>query len=98
MGIMIAALGRTEAQVSGLTTLLTLTLSALGGCLMPTFIMPEFLQEVSQFTPHFWAMQGFQDVLVRGYGLTGILPEAGVLLGFATAFFLIGVRRFRFDQ
>jgi ABC-2 type transport system permease protein len=97
MGIMIAALGKTDTQIGGLTSLLTLTLSALGGCLMPTFIMPSFLQTVSQFTPHAWAMQGFQDVLVRGYGLTGILPEAGALLGFAAVFFLIGVWRFRFD-
>jgi ABC-2 type transport system permease protein len=97
LGIMIAALGKTDAQSSGLTALLTLTLSALGGCLMPTFIMPSFLQTLSQFTPHAWAMQGFQDVLVRGYGLAGILPEAGVLLGFAAVFFLIGVWRFKFD-
>jgi ABC-2 type transport system permease protein len=97
MGIMIAALGKTDTQIGGLTSLLTLTLSALGGCLMPTFIMPSFLQTVSQFTPHAWAMQGFQDVLVRGYGLAGILPEAGALLGFAAVFFLIGVWRFRFD-
>ena len=97
LGIMIAALSRTDAQGSGLTALLTLTLSALGGCLMPTFIMPSFLQTLSQFTPHAWAMKGFQDVLIRGYGLAGILPEAGILLGFAAVFFLIGVWRFRFD-
>jgi ABC-2 type transport system permease protein len=97
LGIMIAALGKTDTQVGGLSSLLTLTLSALGGCLMPTFIMPDFLQTISRFTPHAWAMQGFQDVLVRGYGLAGILPEAGVLIGFAGVFFSIGVWRFRFD-
>jgi ABC-2 type transport system permease protein len=97
LGIMIAALGKTDTQIGGLTSLLTLTMSALGGCLMPTFIMPSFLQTLSRFIPHAWAMQGFQDVLVRGYGLAGILPEAGILLGFAAVFFLIGVWRFRFD-
>ena len=97
LGIMIAALGKTDTQIGGLTSLLTLTMSALGGCLMPTFIMPDFLQKLSRFIPHTWAMQGFQDVLVRGYGLVEILPEAGILLGFALAFFLIGVWRFRFD-
>ena len=97
LGIMVAALGRTDTQVGGITSLLTLTMSALGGCLMPASIMPSFLQTLSRFTPHAWAMQGFQDVLVRGYGLVGILPEAGALLGFATIFFLIGVWRFRFD-
>ena len=97
LGIMIAALGKTDTQIGGLTSLLTLTMSALGGCLMPTYIMSSFLQTLSRFIPHAWAMQGFQDVLVRGYGLAGILPEAGILLGFAGVFFLIGVWRFRFD-
>jgi len=97
LGIMIAALGKTDAQTSGLTMLLTLTLSAVGGCMVPTYIMPGFLETLSRFTPHAWAMAGFQDVLVRGYALAGILPEAGVLLGFAGVFFLIGVWRFRFD-
>jgi ABC-2 type transport system permease protein len=97
LGIMVAALGKTDTQVGGLSSLLTLTLSALGGCLMPTFIMPEFLQKLSRFIPHAWAMQGFQDVLVRGYGVSGILPEAGVLMAFAAAFFLIGVWRFKFE-
>jgi ABC-2 type transport system permease protein len=97
LGVMIAALGKTDTQIGGLTSLLTLTMSALGGCLMPTSIMPDFLQTLSRFIPHAWAMQGFQDVLVRGAGLAGILPEAGILLGFAAVFFLIGVWRFRFD-
>jgi ABC-2 type transport system permease protein len=97
LGIMVAALGKTDTQVGGITSLMTLTMSALGGCLMPASIMPDFLQTLSRFTPHAWAMQGFQDVLVRGYTLAGILPETGVLLGFAAAFFLIGVWRFRFD-
>jgi ABC-2 type transport system permease protein len=97
LGIMVAALAKTDAQIGGLTSLLTLTMSAVGGCLMPTYIMPGFLQTLSRFTPHNWAMQGFQDVLVRGYGLAGILPEAGALLGFAGVFFLIGVWWFHFD-
>jgi ABC-2 type transport system permease protein len=97
LGIMVAALGKTDTQVMGLTSLLTLTMSALGGCLMPTFIMPDFLQKISRAIPHAWAMQAFQDVLVRGYGVSGILPESLILLAFAAVFFAIGVWRFRFD-
>jgi len=33
----------------------------------------------------------------RGGGLVNILPEAGVLLGFAVVFFTIGVMRFRYE-
>jgi ABC-2 type transport system permease protein len=97
LGILVAALGRSDTQIGGLASLLTLTMSALGGCMVPSFVMPDFMQALSRLTPHGWAMQGFQDVLVRGYDLAGIVPETGVLLGFAAAFFLIGVWRFRFD-
>jgi ABC-2 type transport system permease protein len=97
LGVLVATFGKTEAQIDGLATLLTLSMSALGGCLIPSFVMPEFMQSLARFVPHYWAMQGFQDVLVRGYGVAGILPEAGALIGFAAAFFLVGVWRFRFD-
>lgn len=97
LGILVAALGKTDTQVMSLTSLLTLTMSALGGCLMPTYIMPEFLQKLSHIIPHAWAMQAFQDVLVRGYGVQDIMTESAVLLAFASVFFLIGVWRFRFD-
>jgi len=97
MGVLVATFGKTQTQISGLSVLLTLTMSAVGGCMVPTFVMPDFMQALARFTPHGWALQGFQDVLVRGYGLAGVWPDAAALLGFAAVFFLIGVWRFRFD-
>ena len=97
LGVFVAALARTEAQIGGLTVLLLLTLSALGGCFIPRFIMPEWLQTVGLVTPHAWALDAYQDLLVRGYGLIEILPKVGVLAAFAVAFFAIGVWRFRFE-
>jgi ABC-2 type transport system permease protein len=42
-------------------------------------------------------MQGMLDLVMRGKGLVDILPEAGVLLGFAVLFFTVGVLRFRYE-
>jgi len=42
-------------------------------------------------------MQGMLDLLLRGGGLPEILPEAGVLLGFAVIFFSVGAWRFRYE-
>ncbi len=97
LGVLVAALAHTEAQVGGLTTLLLLTLSALGGCFVPRFIMPDWLQAVGLVTPHAWALDAYQDLLVRGYGLLEVLPKVGTLAAFAGAFFGIGVWRFRFE-
>jgi len=97
LGVLVASLARTEAQIGGLTVLLLLTLSALGGCFVPRFIMPEWLQTIGLVTPHAWALDAYQDLLVRGYGLLEVLPKVGALVVFAIVFFVIGVWRFRFE-
>jgi ABC-2 type transport system permease protein len=97
LGVLVAALGRTEAQIGGLTVLLLLTLSALGGCFVPRFTMPDWLRTVGLITPHAWALDAYQDLLVRGYGLLEVLPKVGTLVAFALVFFTIGVWRFRFE-
>lgn len=97
LGVLVSALARTEAQVGGLTVLLLLTMSALGGCFVPRFIMPEWLKTIGLVTPHAWALDAYQDLLVRGYSLVEVLPKVGALTVFAVAFFGIGVWRFRFE-
>jgi len=97
MGVLVAALVRTEAQAGGLTVLLLLTMSALGGCFVPRFIMPGWLKTLGLITPHAWALEAYQDLLVRGYGLREVWPKVAALAAFAAAFFGIGVWRFRFE-
>ncbi len=97
LGVLVAALARTEAQVGGLTVLLLLSLSALGGCFVPRFLMPSWLRMVGLVTPHAWALDAYQDLLVRGYNFVEVLPKVGVLGAFAVVFFAIGVWRFRFE-
>jgi ABC-2 type transport system permease protein len=72
-------------------------LSAVGGSMVPVSIMPQFMQTLSKFTPHNWALAGFQDVFVRGLGVSAILPDVGVLLVFAAAFWGIAIWKFRFE-
>jgi len=98
LGLLVAALGKTEAQVNGLSVLLAITLSALGGMMVPTFIMPDLMKTLSLFTPHAWALAGYHDIIIRGLGTKDILSEMFVLLGFASIFFVIALWRFRFDQ
>jgi len=98
LGLLVAALGKTEPQVNGLSVLLAITLSALGGMMVPTFIMPDLMKTLSLFTPHGWALAGYHDVIIRGLGVREVLTEMVVLLGFASFFFVIALWRFRFDE
>jgi ABC-2 type transport system permease protein len=97
LGVLVAAIGRSEAQVDTLSVLLGITLAALGGLMVPAYVMPGLLQTLSRLTPQAWALAGYQDVIVRGLGARDVLPEAGALLGFAILFALVGLWRLRLD-
>jgi ABC-2 type transport system permease protein len=98
LGLLVAALGKTEPQVNGLSVLLAITLSALGGMMVPTFIMPNLMKTLSLFTPHAWALAGYHDIIIRGLGTREVLTEVAILMGFASFFFVIALWRFRFDE
>ena len=97
LGLLVASLGKSEAQVEGLSVFLAITLSALGGMLVPAYIMPGAMKTLSLFTPHAWALAGYQDVIVRGLGVGEVIPETGVLLLFAGLFFTFAWWKFRFQ-
>jgi ABC-2 type transport system permease protein len=97
LGILVAALAKTEEQVSGLSTLLILTLAALGGSMVPLFVMPDFMQTAARITPHAWALLGYQKLIVAGGSIYDVLPHLAVLTGFAATFFTVAVWRFRFE-
>jgi len=97
LGILVAALARSEEQVSGLSTLLILTLAALGGAMVPLFVMPDFMQTAARITPHAWALLGYQKLIVAGGSTRDILPHVTALLGFAATFFAVAVWRFKFE-
>ena len=42
----------------------------------------------------FWAMRVFTQVLTRTVTVADVLPEVGILLGFALCLFVLGVWRF----
>jgi ABC-2 type transport system permease protein len=98
LGLLVAAVTKTEAQINGLSILLAIALGALGGMMVPGFLMPGFMRSLSMFTPHAWALRGYHDIILRGMGLEGVCFESGVLILFALLFFLIALWRFRFHE
>jgi ABC-2 type transport system permease protein len=97
LGLLLAAIGKSEQQVGGLSTLLVVTLAALGGVMVPRYVMPQFMQTLGLISPHAWALNAYQDVLVRGYGIVQILPECAVLLAMSIVMFGVAVWKFKWD-
>jgi ABC-2 type transport system permease protein len=88
---------KTEGQAGGISTMFGMVFALLGGCWYPLELFPPAVQNVVRILPTTWAMQGMLDLVLRGKGLVDILPEAGVLLGFAAIFFTLGVLRFQYE-
>lgn len=88
---------KSEGQASGLSIMFGMVFAMMGGCMYPLELFPPAIQNAVKILPTTWAMQGMLDLGLRGGGLVDILPEAGVLLGFAVIFFSVGVWRFRFE-
>jgi len=93
--LLVATIARTPEQASTLSATLVMTLGAIGGVLVPTIIMPPFMQKLAEFSPFFWGLEGFLDVYLRGGGLKEVWPECAKLLLFAVACFVLATQRFR---
>lgn len=78
--ILIAVICRSTEQATTLGGAGNIILAALGGIMVPTYVMPEFMQSVTVVSPMSWGLQGFLDILLRGGGVAEVLPEVGSLL------------------
>jgi ABC-2 type transport system permease protein len=96
-GTLLGTFVRSTGQANGLSIILGMTMGLLGGCMMPLEFFPPAVRTAVHVLPVTWAMEGMTDLTMRGQGLAGVLPEAAALLGFAIVFFILGVRRFRYE-
>ncbi|MGD2077659.1 MAG: ABC transporter permease, partial [Chloroflexota bacterium] len=60
-------------------------------------IFPPAAQTLAKILPTTWAVQGLNELVMRGGGMADILLPATVLVGFALVFLAIGVWRFRYE-
>jgi len=97
LGLFIGTLARGEEQVIMFSLVAMFLLAALGGAWFPLEIAGQAFSAIGHLTPTAWAMDGFQDIVVRGQGLGSVLLPAGILLGFAAAFAALALWRFRFE-
>jgi len=83
--LLIASLARTTEQASLLGGAGNLILAAIGGIMVPKFVMPETMQHLTNISPMAWGLEGFLDVLLRDARPLDVLPEAGALTLFGVA-------------
>jgi len=70
---------RTRDQAQMLSTFVILVLAAIGGSMVPRFLMPPWLQMAGWFTPHAWTIEAYQAILWRDAGIGGVYKAWCVL-------------------
>ena len=80
LGLVLATLARSRGQLSGFSTILILTMSALGGSMFPRFLMSERMQKVGLLTFNAWALDGYLKVFWRNAPVWQLWPQVAVLV------------------
>jgi ABC-type Na+ efflux pump permease subunit len=87
LAMLVASLAKTETQVAVYGTLLVLVLAGIGGSMMPRDLMPEGMRVISHVTPHAWALDAYQQLLLNPDPNIGIVAgSCAALAGFGVVF------------
>ena len=95
LGIFLAAIAKTRQQAQNLSTIIILIMSAIGGSMIPLFIMPSILQKIALLSVNYWGIQGFYDIFWRGLPLEEILPKILILMSIGIFMTLASVQLFK---
>ena len=98
LGLALAAACRTRQQAQTLSTFLVLVLAALGGSMVPRFLMPAWLQDVSWAIPNAWVIEAYHGVLWRNAATIDVLPLIGAMVVFSAATMVLAWATVRFAR
>ena len=78
-GLFLATLCQSRAQLNGISTVVVLTMSALGGSMVPRYLMNESLQHAGLLTFNAWAIDGYDKIFWRELPVNTLGPQLAVL-------------------
>lgn len=95
LALAVASLVSTHAQAATLGPILNVLMAALGGVMVPLFVMPEVMQKIAAWSPMNWGLEGLLDVLLRNGNVASVLPEVYRLAGFSALMLVLAFALFR---
>jgi ABC-2 type transport system permease protein len=88
-GLVLATLSRSRAQLSGLSTIIILAMSAVGGSMFPRFLMSDTMQQFGLVTFNAWALDAYLKVFWREVPMFELWPQLLVLGSLAVVFMMV---------
>ena len=82
--LLVASVAKTTEHATTIGGVFNIILGALGGIMIPKFVMPDFMQTLSVLSPMSWGLDGFLDIFLRNGNILDVMKESLLL-------FLIGL-------
>ena len=80
IALLVSVIAKSSVQMNTASTFIVLLFSALGGSMVPRFMMPGWMQSAGSFTPNAWVIDLFYGVLARGLGASQLASSALILV------------------
>jgi ABC-2 type transport system permease protein len=84
--ICIGVFANTQEQANGFGAVSIVILAAIGGLMVPSFVMPGALKTISQLSPLHWCIQAYYGLFLEGAGLKDVMISIVPLVGITIAF------------
>ncbi len=97
LGLLIGGLSKNEEQVIIFSLLPMFVLSGLGGAWVPLEFTSETVQVIGRFTPTAWAIEGLENITIRGLGLSSVVLPSAVVVGFGLLCLAVAIWQFRLE-
>jgi ABC-2 type transport system permease protein len=94
-GVLIGTLFGSEQQAAPLGMIVGLVFAAIGGSMAPLETFPATMRKIAHITPHAWANDAFNHLLVGGGGLSNVWLDVGVLCAYAAVLLTLATWRLR---
>lgn len=91
LGLLLGTMSKTPEQSAPFGATFVVILAAMGGVWVPVFVMPKFMQMLSNISPMNWGLNAFYDVFLRNSTLLDIVPEITLLFLFFIVTTLIAI-------
>ena len=79
--LLVASIAKTTEHATTIGGVFNIILGALGGIMIPKFVMPDFMQTLSVLSPMSWGLEGFLDIFLRNGNVLDVMKES-LLLSF----------------
>lgn len=97
IGLALGGWAKNERQAAPLSNLVVFPMMFLSGTFFPRFLMPQWLQNVSDFLPLTPVIDGVRLIATEGKHLIDLGPQLAILGGWLIIIYLIAFRVFRWE-